>query len=820
MCKSTWAGMMAVLALALPARAIEVVAPPTNGMPESVHAAWAKAEYRFTPEVEAAYLDAAKAGALERLSASGVKLPSDFLAWIDSDPVVRTTVYGARQDPVGILRWLRSLEIDLGTDTVRKKYTQLALAMAVVRAKTGDQANLAPRDPLVLKIGGDPRVLVDTHATNRVLDLDDHIINFLNDHAPIEEEVVVGYKEVPPELKYDSKGKAIPVKAGKPKKEPLKEMRKRPLRAADVIASADLEKEFNAYLAAHGQKVTIHCGDTIRLNWNSHDAHGIDTKGSLAAYELFKHAYEAKGYLPPKGRDPAPSPAEKMAFLIRNNEYVMPTNSKAAWPKFPLTAPWPVLTMLAHDNQPLREMQDIWERYRDKGEFHGYGEYVGNIAQGPFLQVRRIAPYAFPYGSVQMMFKDGGVCGVMASIATRSHQSLGTPASTAGQPGHCALVLYGFNSKDGTYNCHGGQYATAGDAGTGVHYPWSFGDVDARRPMVYHQSVAWAVNYGFQSFLDAMAAHAFYKALPATDRSAHGEVLLTCAATSNPYAFLIVEDELGGETDPARLIGFWRQLKTALASGKSGCPANGLYNTTIQDKLFARLAAVTPPTDAAELAAVTNFLADEKCANQAVLTVYKRATEGLPSLLTGATAAFRAYLGTNRTLAAGTLMADAIVSTAAQISDRKERAAWALVLWQEIQGREKFLSTMGRRGSRVVITTDPSLHALARLVGRKPRPDVEQTQSLVPPLVGQMKAYVSAPREPSACNRMAAFITATAAGFAAYPEQRAAWLDGIAGVIAGHEQFEFKAKGKIVKQQDPCVDVIAELRKPAAPPST
>lgn len=355
------------------------VAPAAkNTAAPSVLEAWQKADYRFTPEVESAFLDAAKSAALQKLAAEGRSLPADFLAWVDSDPIVKTTVYGARQDPAGILCLLRSLEIDLGQEVVRQQYTQLALAMAVVHAEAGEQADLSPRPLLVLRIGGDPRVRVDTHDTTRPLDLDDHIINFLNDHAPIVEDVVVGYKEVPP----DASGQPAGKKRAKPKKEPIMGKRSRPLRAADVIASASLEKEFNEYLKAHGETAQIHCGDGKRLNWKSTDLKGIDTAGTKAAYALFEHAYQAKGYLPAE-HDPAPTPAEACAYLIRNDEFTMPDGKKVAWPKFPLTAPWPVLTFLAADPQPLREREDIWERYRDKGEFHGYGEYVGPIAQSP-----------------------------------------------------------------------------------------------------------------------------------------------------------------------------------------------------------------------------------------------------------------------------------------------------------------------------------------------------------------------------------------------------------------------------------------------------
>ncbi len=230
--------------------------------------------------------------------------------------------------------------------------------MAVVHAKEGPQANIAPHDPLTLVIPGDPRHPVDTKDPHRTLDLNDHIINFLNEH-PVED-VPVAHKWTPPdsELVYDSKGVAI----ANPQDEKDKAARLatekkvlRPLTAADVLASQPLQDQFNAYMKAHGQTVQIHCGDHV-IYPERHDAvRGEDAKGILEAFHLFKTAYEAKGFLPAQ-RDAVPTPAESCAFLIRNHECkIPPANSKKHLPDFPLTAPWPLMTIMADDNQSLRE---------------------------------------------------------------------------------------------------------------------------------------------------------------------------------------------------------------------------------------------------------------------------------------------------------------------------------------------------------------------------------------------------------------------------------------------------------------------------------
>ena len=77
------------------------------------------------------------------------------------------------------------------------------------------------------------------------------------------------------------------------------------------------------------------------------------------AFAMFRTAYEAKGLLP-AARDPFPSPAESAAYLIRNDKFRFPdkTAKKRNWPHSPLNAPWPTLTLLAADNQPLRERED------------------------------------------------------------------------------------------------------------------------------------------------------------------------------------------------------------------------------------------------------------------------------------------------------------------------------------------------------------------------------------------------------------------------------------------------------------------------------
>lgn len=786
------------------AAAADLVSSPEG---KALHVVWLKAGYRFTPEVKAAYLTFAKAQAQRALAAAGKTLPADFLAWVDSDPAVAATVYGARIAPAQVLCLLRSLELDLGTEAVRKTYTQLALAMAVVHAAQGLQADLAPRAPLKLVIPPCPLQSVNTKDPGRTLDLNDHIINFLNEHFVEDVPAERKWLKEAQELVYDSNGVALPNAAAAPAGAPGVKV-KRALTAADVLASAALQKEFNAYLQAHGQTVQINCGDHV-IYPDRHEMVGkAEGKGILEAFHLFKTAYEAKGLLPAE-RDPAPTPAESCAFLIRNHECKTPAvATKKKLPQCPLTAPWPVLTLLAADTQPLREREDLWVRYHDRGELHTYGEYIGGIAQQfDFQSARRLSPYPFSYGTFQMMLKDGGVCGTMANMGVRTYEALGIPACTAGQPGHCALILFERDGKSGVYECKGGQFATGGPEKTHPHTAWCFGDVDARKDMVYYQTIAWAINAGFQSYLDSTLAYDLFRLLPDAERKAHGQELLDSGFALNPFNCLLPDAALASAATPQAQLHVWKTFKTALAagSGKPGCPADSLYGETVRGKLFAALVRLPVPADKTAAREIYAFLQAEKCDNAEALALYQTALEGLRALLARTETAFKAHLASARTEAACEKMAGEILAAANKISDKGQKAQWVGARWLEIQGHEAFFAPKGK------ITTDAAAPVLARLNGKKLAADAALTQPLLNLVTVELKAALAGAREPNSCRQLAGEITAVVQQLA-NPAQARPWLENLARLIAGHEQFVPKNARKNAKlQRDPCADTIAQL---------
>ena len=682
----------------------------------------------FTVRTEP-YLAAARGRTLDALRERRIELPADFLAWVDKTPVVRTTVYGCRKDPLPVLLALRSLEIDLGEDTVRRDYTQLALAFAMqdsyaARGAQGTGWNdadgakapealpdVSPRPRLELVVPADPRTPVDTKSTARALDKFDHIINFLEDHAPIEVETEV--KELPP-LEYDDKGIAKP--QGKPVT--VKKTVARPLYGADVIASAALQAEFNAYMAAHGfADVSIDCGDKV-VFWKATEmVNDPGQKKRIAdAHNLFHDAYRAKGRMPAE-RDRAPTASESMAWFIRNDRWAFSDADRAArgWPRFPLNAPWPVLMMLAADDQPLREREEIWARFRDSGEFRTYGEYIGGIAQQFDMQsARRVAPLAFNYGSIQMMWKDGGVCGTMGNIGARTHRIVGTPAATAGQPGHCALVVMGYDAKTKQYRCFGEQYATGGDEVTHVHAGWNYDDAGGRRHMIWHQTVAWGVNDDFDAFVDALAMRRVWDAMPADEQARECVKLVDQGLARNPFAITLVDAAINAAPDTKTTLAVleaFNRRADEIAKDKQ----YALYLTTVRDLAHARIERLPAPATQDETAKLLETLERQGCTNAALLARCWRALGGDDEFVARCKSSVEAYLASpdrTKDRRAAQKFASQVRELAKQVKGPAKRR-WA----EQMLGYFKDNENITIRGKTIV---DPAVEELRKLAAVKP----------------------------------------------------------------------------------------------------
>lgn len=571
--------------------------------------------YKFTPTLLQSYLRYAKAKARAELKASQRELPEEFMRWVESDPERMLAVYCCRAEAARVLVMLRSLELDLGREDARgSKFNQLVLATAIACANHAESVDLKDRKPLTLTIPADPRVRVNTKDPKRTLDKYDHIINFLEDHAPIAGGLAGGLSWALPEIAVSRQDDL----ASGSKKEAfslahkIPATTKRVLIAADVFASATLQAEFNAYMKAKGfPDVNIDCGDKIIHAGLIDGVKGPHASGILSAYRLFKKAYELKGRL--AVRDKPATAYERCAYIIRNEKKNIDSlrvgPKKAHLPTFPIDSPWPMLMFLAAEGQPLREREEILERFKKTGQFICYGEYTGPIAQqGDFLTARRLSPFAFGDNSYQQILKDGGVCGRMANMERACENTAGIPSSTAGQPGHCAGVHAFFDPKSRKYGYRGYQYVTAGDENTRPHMPWMFMDIDSGRPMIWHQSTAFATNHGLKSFLESMAAYQIYRLIPVDikeERPASGFPATALATTPYNAALAQLAFSFG---EPEETLKLWDTFEASVkSSAKKAGNVNDLYLRAIRGPMTDRLAKLPAPKNPALAAKLENF---------------------------------------------------------------------------------------------------------------------------------------------------------------------------------------------------------------------
>jgi hypothetical protein len=683
----------------------------------------------------ARYLVDARERTLVACRDRGLELPPDFLAWIDGDAGLKASVYGGREDPLPVLLALRSLEIDLGEETVRRDHPQLALAFAIADSyasprrqasgwNDGDAKplgdflpDISPRPLLVLECPGDPRILVDTKDPSRDLDVFDHVINFFEDHPLIEVEMEV--KELPA-LEYDDQGVAKP--RGKPIK--VQKTINRGLVAADVIASAQLQRDFNAYMVANGHsEVVVDCGDRVVHQKSTKAVQDKKLRASIkAAHDLFHDAYRAKGRMPQE-RDAAPTASESMAWFIRNNLHDF-SGTDRSWPRFPLDAPWPILMMLVADNQPLREREDIWTKYRDEGEFRTYGEYIGGIAQQFDMQsARRVEPFPFSYGSIQMMWKDGGVCGTMGNIGARTYRICGVPASTAGQPGHCAIVVMEHDPVTGLFRCRGGQYATGGDEVTTVHAGWNYDDRGGRRAMVFHQSVAWAVNHDAGAFIDAMVLRRAWDDLDESQRSRQCVRLMNATLDRNPFAMPLIEAAISAAPDAMTAV----EVLDAFESGfePHATKEFELYRRTVRNLAHARIRALPSPQTQKANERLLEELDRQGCEDARLLARCWKDLGGEVFLeeCRTATVAYLDAAGRTKVKRMPQRFAGTLRDWGRSVKSGRQRKAWAESLLPVFAGRE--LLVIGRKTS-----VDPAFAVLCKFAGR-PVPTVAELEAAI-----------------------------------------------------------------------------------------
>jgi len=308
-------------------------------------------------------------------------------------------------------------------------------------------------------------------------------------------------------------------------------------------------------------------------------------------------------------------------------------------------------------------------------------------------------------------------------------------------------------------------------------------------------------------------AWATYQLLDEPKRKGTGRAILTSAMAINPYNFLVTDTAQASAATPQEQIEFWRTFQTLLtaAGDKVGCKPDGLYSITVKKKVFASIAKLPVPTNKSAARKVYAFLQTEKCDAPAAMVAYQLAVKGLPALLAGTRTEYKQHLIDTRATAstandtACKMMADTLKAVYSAIKGKKQRTQWAMSLWKQAEGREKYFG----RGYRV--STDPAVAFLARPAGKRLPKETQLMQSLLDRLTAELKKSVTAQRDIKNCRTLAAKINA-AAKHTKDPDQKRKWTQVMSKIITGKEKFNSqpaKKKPKLIR--DPCAEAIKSL---------
>lgn len=267
--------------------------------------------------------------------------------------------------------------------------------------------------------------------------------------------------------------------------------------------------------------------------------------------------------------------------------------------------------------------------------------------------------------------------------------------------------------------------------------------------------------------------------------------LLESGLVLNPYNFLLVDAAQNTMATPQEQVRFWKSFLARLASsaGKPGCPTEGLYNTTVKNKMFARIAKLPVPEDRGAVGKVLAFLEEEKCDMSAALVAYRLALDGLPALLIRTERDFTNHLNVVQAKASREndtdcrMMADTIKATADHIKDGRQRKQWALGLWKQARGYEKYF------GHEYRVATHPALPLLARLSGQKMAPEPDLVRPVLDRVAAELEESLADERNIKDCRVLAAKIKAVGDSLKD-PDQKRTWFDGLSKAIAGKETFK------------------------------
>ena len=245
---------------------------------------------------------------------------------------------------------------------------------------------------------------------------------------------------------------------------------------------------------------------------------------------------------------------------------------------------------------------------------------------------------------------------------------------------------------------------------------WAFSAEEplSRNVALYPLSIAYAVNYGFQEFLDGQLALAFFNRLRHTSQRAHGLDLLMSGLAFNPFNINVVEAVERAITSPQREVEFWKEFERRLgAVSKPGCPSKGFYRNLALKGLSDCIATLPVPKDKTARDAVAAFLKENA---DAAWLKYQLATMGMPGTKKRIQEDLTAGVTSSRSMASTTLLADRIKLVGAAIGNKEEKLAWGQELLEILSGHETFTIL---KGKRTLQRTDPCTTPVFHLAGKE-----------------------------------------------------------------------------------------------------
>jgi hypothetical protein len=323
--------------------------------------------------------------------------------------------------------------------------------------------------------------------------------------------------------------------------------------------------------------------------------------------------------------------------------------------------------------------------------------------------------------------------------------------------------------------------------------------------MVYHQSIAWAVNQGLDSYLDSLALLQIVRNLPEDPLNSRALSLLEKGLAVHPYSFALVDAAQSRALDAATHFRLYDSLAASLdaLAAKPDAPKTALYRKRLRSLLFSKLEKLPLPQEKSALAAQLARLEKDGCDHPSLLCRYWVALEGESGLLKRSGEAVANYLAGPRTDTAARIMNSQIKAWTAALSSKSSRSQWAAAQLKAFSGKELYIE-------KNKLFVDPSVSLLAKTAGVKSPSAVQMHSALAQSLELRLQASVKAPRTEKACKDLASDIRTLGAAITD-AALRAGWKARLEALIKGQEIFVAGNGRKARKITDPCVAAIQSI---------